>query len=339
MLQNDNEYNEILKAAFIFIRKAQYNAILNTNYILIKRNCQIGNLIILKSEWGNKFIDNLAKDIKREFPNSTGFSVRNLKYMKKFATLFNEKDIEKYNLGALTWYHHIALMDKVRKKEQYIWYVQKTIENGWSHNILVLQIESNLYLRQLGDKTQNFNNHLPDNQSELAIQTMKDPYIFDFVGMREKMIETDIEHELVKNISKLLLELGTRFAFIGEQYPLKIGDNEFYIDLLFYNFKLHCFVAIDLKTGRFVPEYAGKMNFYLSILDEKIKDEKDNPSIGLILCKDKNKVIAEYSLKDMTKPIGVSEYKLLDVLPDELQKTMPSITDIESKFMEKYKCN
>ena len=295
-------------------------------------------MIISKSEWGNRFIDNLAQDIKLEFPDTTGFSVRNLKYMKKFALTFTEDDIDEYGFAAITWYHHMALMDKIKDKSQYIWYVQRTTESGWSRNVLVMQIETDLYSRKLGEKIQNFNNRLPDNQSELAIQTMKDPYIFDFVSMRGKMIETDIEHELVKNVSKLLLELGTGFAFVGEQYLLKVEDNEFYIDLLFYNYILHCFVAIDLKTGQFVPEYAGKMNFYLSVLDDKVKNDIDNPSIGLILCKDKNKVVAEYALRDMTKPIGVSEYKLINVLPEELQDKLPSIEDIESRVLKKYKC-
>lgn len=168
---------------------------------------------------------------------------------------------------------------------------------------------------------------------------MKDPYIFDFVNMREKMIEADIEHELVNNVSKLLLELGTGFVFVGEQYLIKVEDNEFYIDLLFYNFILHYFVAVELKTGKFVPEYAGKMNFYLSVLDDTMKSAQDNPSIGLILCKDKNKVVAEYALKDMTKPIGVSEYKLMNILPEELQNTLPSVEDIEARVLKKYDCN
>lgn len=338
MLLNNEEYLSIRNIAYEYIRKAQYSAIAGTNYALIKRNLKIGELIIKKSKWGNRFIDNLAKDIKLEFPDTTGFSVRNLKYMKKFASEFTEDDIDEYGFAAITWYHHMVLMDKIKDKTQYIWYVQKAIENGWSRNILAMQIESELYLRQFGEKIQNFNNRLPDNQSELAIQTMKDPYIFDFVKMREKMIETDIEHELVKNVSKLLLELGTGFAFVGEQYLLKVQDNEFYIDLLFYNYILHCFVAVDLKTGQFVPEYAGKMNFYLSIIDDKIKSDIDNPSIGLILCKDKNKVVAEYALKDMTKPIGVSEYKLMNVLPEELKDKLPSIEDIETRVLKKYKC-
>ncbi len=335
---NDDEYLRIFKEACSCIRKAQYNAVVSANYALIKRNIRLGELIISKSEWGNKFIDNLARDIKAEFPETTGFSVRNLKYMKKFAMEFNEDEIDEYGFAAVTWYHHMALMDKTKDKAQYIWYVQKTVENGWSRNVLAIQIESDLYSRQLNTKVQNFARLLPDNQSELAIQTMKDPYIFDFVNMREKMIETDIERELIKNVSKLLLELGRGFAFVGEQFLIKVDDNEFYIDLLFYNYILHCFVAIDLKTGKFVPEYAGKMNFYLSVLDDQIKSEMDYPSIGLILCKDKNKVVAEYALKDMSKPIGVSEYKLIDVLPEELQETLPSVEDIETRVLKKYQC-
>lgn len=338
MLLNNEEYMKVRNAAYDYIRSAQYNAIVGANYALIKRNLKIGELIISKSEWGNRFIDNLAQDIKSEFPETTGFSIRNLKYMKKFASIFKEDEIDEYGFAAVTWYHHMALMDKTKNKNQYVWYVQRTIENGWSRNILVIQIESDLYSRQTGEKIQNFNNRLPDNQSELAIQTMKDPYIFDFVNMRGRMIETDIEHEMVRNVSKLLLELGTGFAFVGEQYLIKVEENEFYIDLLFYNYVLHCFVVIDLKTGQFVPEYAGKMNFYLSVLDDKIKSKADNPSIGLILCKDKNKVVAEYTLKDMTKPIGVSEYKLINVLPKELQDTLPSVEDIELKVLRAYEC-
>lgn len=200
------------------------------------------------------------------------------------------------------------------------------------------QIEYNLYGRQAITKIQNFSRVLPDKQSELAIQIMKDPYIFDFVQMREDMVELDIEKELVNNISKLLLELGTGFAYIGEQYPLKVQDREFKVDLLFYNIRLHSYVAIDLKTGEFLPEYAGKMNFYLSVLDDTVKSEIDNPSIGLILCKDKNELVAEYSLKDVSKPIGVSEYQLMDVLPDNLKETLPSVEDIKARVLNKYNC-
>ena len=217
MLINNDEYLAILNEACEFIRKAQYNAVVGANYALIRRNYRLGQLLISKSEWGNKFIDNLAQDIKTEFPETTGFSVRNLKYMKKFAKLFVEDEIDENNFAAITWYHHIALMDKTTNKEQYVWYSGKTVENGWSRNTLVMQIESDLYARQLGEKIHNFSKLLPDKQSDLAAQTMKDPYIFDFVNMREKMIEADIEHELVNNVSKLLLELGTGFAFVGDK--------------------------------------------------------------------------------------------------------------------------
>lgn len=338
MLINDKEYLYVRDEAFSCIRNAQYSAVLSVNHSLILRNINIGNLIIAKSVWGNKFIDNLARDIKMEFSRITGFSVRNLKYMKKFAMEFQEDDIEEYGLAGVTWYHHMALLDKTVDKKQYIWYLQKAVENGWTRDVLVHQIEYNLYGRQEVTKLQNFKKVLPDQQSELAIQTMKDPYIFDFVQMKDNMIELDIERELVNNVSKLLLELGTGFAYVREQYLLKVQNKEFRVDLLFYNIRLHCYVAIDLKMGEFMPEYAGKMNFYLSVLDDVLKGEADNPSIGLILCKDRNKVVAEYALKDMSKPIGVSEYQLMDVLPDELKETLPSVEDIESRVMNNYKC-
>lgn len=258
--------------------------------------------------------------------------------MKKFAMEFQEDDIEEYGLAGVIWYHHMALLDKTVDKKQYIWYLQKAVENGWTRDVLVHQIEFNLYGRQAVTKLQNFKKVLPDQQSELAIHTMKDPYIFDFVQMKDNMIELDIERELVNNVSKLLLELGTGFAYMGEQYLLKVQNKEFRMDLLFYNIRLHCYVAIDLKMGEFMPEYAGKMNFYLSVLDDVLKGEADNPSIGLILCKDKNKVVAEYVLKDTSKPIGVSEYQLMVVLPDELKETLPSVEDIESRVMNNYKC-
>ena len=241
--------------------------------------------------------------------------------------------------AGITWYHHKALMGKAKTKEAYIWYAEKTIQNGWSHNTLKMQLDYDLYSRQVETpKLQNFNGVLPSEQSELALQTMKDPYIFDFVRFREGMIERDIESELVANVRKLLLELGTGFAFVGEQYELNVGERDFYIDLLFYNFKLHCFVAVDLKTGEFTPEMAGKMNFYLSALDNEVKSELDNPSVGLILCKNENRLVAEYALKDMTKPIGVSEYKLFDDLPNELQEALPTAEDIEARIIKKYEC-
>lgn len=236
-------------------------------------------------------------------------------------------------LAQLSWYHLTTLLDKVKDEQVYVWYAQKTIENGWSRNVLVHQIESNLYGRQvMADKVSNFENRLASPQSELAVQIMKDPYVFDFIPFKEDMVERDIEQELVRNITKLLLELGKGFAFLGNQYHLNVGGEDFYIDLLFYNLNLRCYVVIELKTGEFKPEYAGKLNFYFSAVDGIMKTEKDNPSIGLLLCKSKNDLIAEYSLKDMSKPIGVSEYRMTNSLPDELKEQLPSLEDIQKRI-------
>ena len=222
----------------------------------------------------------------------------------------------------IPWSHNTAILDKVKDAEQRVWYIKKTAENGWSHNVLIHQIESGLYERQaLAEKISNFETRLASPQSELAVQTMKDPYIFDFIPFREDMVERDIENALVKDVTKLLLELGTGFAFLGNQYHLNVGGDDFYIDLLFYNLNLRCYVVIELKTGEFKPEYAGQLNFYLSAVDGIIKHPEDNPSIGLLLCKSKNDLVAEYALKDMSKPIGVSavSYTHLDVYKRQIE--------------------
>lgn len=282
---------------------------------------------------GSKFVENLAADIKLSFPDATGYSVRNLKYMAKFALRFPDKKIVQAALAQITWYHHIALMDKVKNPEEHIWYAEQAAQNGWSRNVLVHQIESGLYQRQvLAEKVSNFGNRLPSPQSELAVQTMKDPYIFDFIPFKVDMVERDIEQALVKDVTKLLLELGTGFAFLGNQYHLNVGGDDFYIDLLFYNLNLRCYMVIELKTGEFKPEYAGQLNFYLSAVDGILKKEQDNPSIGLLLCKSKNDLVAEYSLKDMSKPIGVSAYQITSSLPEELERQLPSVEDIQKRI-------
>ena len=220
-------------------------------------------------------------------------------------------------------------MDKLKSADEHIWYMKEAAKNGWSRNVLVHQIESGLYQRQvLVDKVSNFESRLPSPQSELAAQTMKDPYVFDFIPFREEMLERDIEQALVRDVTKLLLELGTGFAFLGNQYHLNVGGDDFYIDLLFYNLNLRCYVVIELKAGDFKPEYAGQLNFYLSAVDGILKKEEDNPSIGLLLCKSKNNLVAEYSLKDISKPIGVSEYKVTSSLPNALEEQLPSVEDI-----------
>ncbi len=333
MLMNSNEYLSIVESIKKEIRTAQYCATVRVNRELLMLYHSIGDIINKHKTWGNKFIENLAADIKLSFPDATGYSVRNLKYMSKFSSRFPNQEIVQAALAQITWYHHIALMDKVKRPEEHIWYAKQAAENGWSRNVLVHQIESGLYQRQvLTEKISNFENRLPSPQSELATQTMKDPYIFDFIPFKSDMVERDIEKALVKDVTKLLLELGTGFAFLGNQYHLNVGGDDFYIDLLFYNLNLRCYVVIELKTGEFKPEYAGQLNFYLSAVDGILKKEQDNPSIGLLLCKSKNDLVAEYSLKDMSKPIGVSSYRVTSDLPKELEHQFPSLEDIQKRI-------
>ena len=330
---NSNEYLNIVESIKQEIRTAQYRATVSVNRELLVLYHSIGEVINEHKTWGNKFVENLAADIKISFPDATGYSVRNLKYMAKFALRFPDKKIVQAALAQITWYHHIALMDKVKSADEHIWYAEQVAKNGWSRNVLVHQIESGLYQRQvLAEKVSNFESRLPSPQSELAVQTMKDPYIFDFIPFKEDMIERDIEQALVKDVTKLLLELGTGFAFLGNQYHLNVGGDDFYIDLLFYNLNLRCYVVIELKTGEFKPEYAGQLNFYLSAVDGILKKGQDNPSIGLLLCKSKNDLVAEYSLKDMSKPIGVSAYQITSHLPEELERQLPSVEDIQKRI-------
>ena len=329
MLMNDNQYLGVVKEIKERIEQARHSVVLSANKELILMYYEIGKIINFHKSWGNKFIDNLAKDIKLAYPDSTGYSSRNLKYMAKFAAEYTDEQIVQTLSAQLTWSHNIDIMDEVKDMDERKWYMLKAIENGWSHNVLVHQIESKLYERQaVGTKVTNFDKLLPAPQSELAIQTMKDPYVFDFIPFREDMLERDIENALTKQITAFLLELGTGFAFLGNQYHLNVGGDDFFIDLLFYNLNLRCYVVIELKTGDFKPEYAGQLNFYLSAVDGQLKKDTDNPTIGLLLCKSKNNLVAEYSLRDMNKPMGISEYKLGGDLPERLKNELPSIDDI-----------
>lgn len=330
---NTTEYLSIIENIKREINAAQYRAALHVNADMLLLYYDIGCVINEHKTWGSKFIDNLAADIRLAFPKSKGYSVRNLKYMAKFAETYAEREFVQQVVAQIPWGHNIVILDKVNNLEERKWYIKKSAQNGWSRNVLVHQIESNLYQRQvLAEKVSNFENRLPSPQSELAVQTMKDPYVFDFIAFNEDMLERDIEQALVRDVTRLLLELGTGFAFLGNPYHLNVGGDDFYIDLLFYNINLRCYVVIELKTGDFKPEYAGKLNFYLSAVDGILKKEQDNPSIGLLLCKSKNNVVAEYSLKDMSKPIGVSEYKITSSLPDNLEQQLPSIEDIQKRI-------
>jgi len=333
MLINDDKYLSIINNIKAQIRAAQRRVSLSANSELFTLYWNIGNIINENSEWGNKFVENLARDIKFDFPNVRGYSVRSLKYMAKFAKTFPEPEIVQLLTAQLTWTHSNALLDKVKDREIFLWYAERNAEEGWIVEELKEQIDNKLYERQaLANKTSNFQQRLKPPQSDLAEQTMKDSYMFDFIPYRNGMIEREIKSELINNITKLLLELGTGFAYLGNEYHIEVENEDFYIDLLFYHMILRCYVVIELKKGDFRPEYAGKLNFYISAVDDLMKTEQDNPTIGLLLCKNKKGLIAEYSLRDIEKPIGVSEYKLFKNLPKEYEDMLPSAEDIEKRL-------
>ena len=333
MLINQADYLDTIHEIKATIKKAQYKATLKVNSELLLLYYHIGQAINRHKVWGNKFIENLSRDLRLEYPDAKGYSVRNLKYMAKFAETYPDKEFVQQVVAKFPWGHNVVIMDKVLTEDERTWYLKECAENGWSRNVLVHQIESNLYARQAtADKISNFENRLPAQQSELATQMMKDPYIFDFIPFKADMLERDIEKAMVTDVTKLLLELGAGFAFLGNQYHLNVGGEDFYLDLLFYNLKLRCYVVIELKTGDFKPEYAGKLNFYLSAVDNILKTEQDAPTIGLLLCKSKNDLIAEYALRDINKPIGVSEYRITDEIPEKFRQQLPSIEDIKNRI-------
>ncbi len=277
-------------------------------------------------------IERLAEDLRLAFPEMKGFSPRNLKYMRAFALAWPDEAIVQEALAQLPWYHHLALLDKLPDPETRRWYAAKAIEHNWSRNILVMQIETRL-LERSGQAVSNFPMTLPKPQSDLARESLKDPYRFDFLGLTDEAQEREIEAALVKHVTEFLLELGAGFAFVGRQVLLDVGGDEFFIDLLFYHLKLRCYVVIELKGGKFKPEHLGQLGFYMTAVDRQIKHEQDNPTIGLLLCKSKNKVVAEYALGDKSQPMGIAEYKMLESLPAELQTSLPSIEQIERELM------
>jgi predicted nuclease of restriction endonuclease-like (RecB) superfamily len=295
---------------------------------------QIGRDILVRQAeqgWGAKVIDRLAHDLRTAFPTMKGFSPRNLKYMRAFAEAWPDTEFVQAVLAQLPWYHQLALLDKLRSPETRRWYAVKAIEHNWSRNVLAMQIETRLHERS-GMAVTNFETSLPKPQSDLALESIKDPYRFDFLGLTDEAQEREVEHALVKHVTEFLLELGAGFAFVGRQVLLDVGGDEFFIDLLFYHLKLRCYVVIELKAGKFKPEHLGQLGFYLTAIDRQVKSEHDNPTVGLLLCKSKNKVVAEYALGDTTQPMGIAEYKLLESLPAELQTSLPSIEQIEREL-------
>lgn len=337
MLLNNNDYIQILEEIKVKIKEARYKAALGVNQHQIMLYLNIGNIIVENNTHGSSIIENLSRDIKSEFPNTKGYSARNLSYMQKFAiTVYNFENLQRVSAN-LTWSHIKLLLDKTKSVEEYAWYAEKTIKNGWSLKSLEYYTATQTYKRQtINEKTTNYELILPDSQSKLAIETLKSPYVFDFIDHREGIIEREIENELVANMAKTLIELGTGFAFLGNQYHIAVSGKDYYLDLLFYNTKLHCYVVIELKNTAFKPEYAGKLNFYLSAVDDTLRNEQDASSIGILLCKERDKLTVEYALRDINKPIGVSEYKLSDFVPEELADTLPTAEDIELRIRKIY---
>jgi predicted nuclease of restriction endonuclease-like (RecB) superfamily len=333
------EYKAFFKEIKERILSSRVKAALAVNRELITLYWEIGSKIHLrqKSEgWGAKTIETLAKDLKSTFPDMKGFSLRNLKYMVCFATEYPDFAIGQQVVAQIPWGHNILLLQKLKSIQERLWYATKTLENGWSRSILLHWLDSNLHKRE-GRAITNFQNTLPSPQSDLAHQTLKDPYCFDFFALRDKHDEKELESGLLDHVQKFLLELGAGFSLVGRQVQLSIDDQDFYIDLLFYHYKLRCFIVVELKATDFKPEFAGKMNFYLSAVDDLMKHKDDKPSIGLLLCKGKNKVVAEYALRDINKPIGISQYEtaILESLPDEFKSSLPSIEEIEQELEDK----
>lgn len=309
------------------VRQSRQRASLSVNKELITLYHRIGSVILFNQStngWGAKVIDTLAADLNDTFPDMKGLSIRNLKYMRKFAATWSDDQFVQQVVAQIPWGHNVALMDKLSENDERVWYAQKAIEYGWSRNVLVHQIENRLIERQ-GSAITNFKATMPTSDSELAQETFKSPYIFDFLKLGEESLERDIEDALTEQIKKFLLELGTGFSFVGKQVHLDVGGDDFYIDLLFFHINLNRYVVIELKAGDFKPGHAGQLNFYLTAVDEQIKLDRHEASIGLLLCKNRNKLVAEYALRTAANPIGIAEYQINDKLPKEIEEQLPAI--------------
>lgn len=325
----EKNFNKIINEVKNQINNTQIEIFQNANMSLLKLYYNLGKIIYDNSKWGNKFVDELAIELKISFPNIKGFSVRNLKSMKKYYLVCSQNEKVQTASAQIPWSHNMLILDKIKSDNKRIWYMNETFINGWSYDVLAFQIKSDLYSRQvLGDKPNNFETTLLNPQSDLAKNMMKDPYILNLTQLKENYVETELENAMVEKIKIVLLELGNGFSFIGNQYKLEIGNKDYYIDMLFYHTKLHCYIVVELKNTEFKPEYAGKVNFYLSAIDDLLKDSNDNPSIGIILCREKDKISVEYALKDISKPIGVSSYELSEYFPSEIIKELPTEKDI-----------
>ena len=328
-------YPELLADLKGRIRSAQVGAALCVNRELVLLYWQMGRSILRRQGeegWGAKVIDRLSVDLRREFPEMKGFSPRNLKYMRAFAEAWEDDGFVQQVAAQIPWFHNCVILDKLKDRAEREWYLRETVNNGWSRNVLVHQIESDLFRRQ-GKAVTNLHRTLPSPQSDMAREILKDPYNFDFLSLGERASERDLHRSLLAHLRDFLIELGVGFAFVGSEHPLEVGGQDFRIDLLFYHLRLRCYVIVELKIGDFAPEQVGKLNFYLSAVDDLIRDaDHDGPTIGILLCKTKNRVIAEYALRDLNKPVGISSYRLEKALAGEMKRNLPTIEELEAEL-------
>jgi predicted nuclease of restriction endonuclease-like (RecB) superfamily len=346
-----DEYKRFIQEIKQRIQTAQIKAAVTVNREMLLLYWDLGQSILQKQKsasWGDGFLKQMSKDLQDEFPEMKGFSERNLKYIRQWVKFWSGQSVIGQQVAAqlgdsetgqqataqllsIPWWHHVVILSKIKNHDEAMFYVQKTIQNHWSRAVLLHQIESQLFART-GKAIDNFETTLPAPHSDLARETLKNPYTFDFLTLREKHDEKELEDALVQHVTQFLLELGAGFAYVGRQYKLEVDGDPFFIDLLFYHTKLHSYVVVELKTVKFQPEFAGKLNFYVSAVDSQIKAPQDNPTLGILICKSKKNTVVEYSLRDMHKPIGVSEYTLTKILPDSFKSALPTIEEIEAEL-------
>ncbi len=335
------EYTKFITSLKVKIRSAQIKATVTVNSELIKLYWEIGKEVFEKQEkegWGSNILEKAAKELQNEFPGVEGFSRRNMFRMKAFYQAYAKVPQAVAQLGdlpifSIPWGHNALILEKIKDTAERLWYASKTIEHGWSRSMLTIWIENDLYHRE-GKAITNFKAALPAPQSDLAQQSLKDPYVFDFLSLHKEYLEKDLEDGLVKHIQKFLIELGQGFAFVGQQYPIKAGKKDLYIDLLFYHLNLRCYIIVELKAGEFDSRDAGQMSAYLSAVDDQLRRDGDQPSIGIILCKTKDNIFAEYVLRNFNRPIGLAEFevKVVEKLPKELKSNLPTVEEIEAEL-------
>ena len=330
----DKEFKDLVLFAKEDILKTRFKVQENANMELIRLYFRLGKIVSENSKYGNKFIEDFSVALKLEFPDSTGFSTRNLSRMKKFYEEYKDLSNLPTALAKLPWSHNNLLLDKIKDLQVREWYAEKCYENGWAHSVLDHQIDLQLYERQaLAEKLTNFENKLPASQSELARDVIKDPYIFELEGIKEDAIEKDIENAMMERIKNILLELGKGFSFVGSQYKISTDNQDYYIDMLFYHLELRSYIVVELKNVEFKPEYIGQLSFYVTAVDETLRKEQDSQTIGLLLCKRKDKLSVEWALKGTNNPIGVTSYEVRNELPKEILDRLPTEEDI-NKFMD-----